>query len=268
MQRVAAALFLAAGFMSGRAALAQAPAKPSPHLKFEVASLKPSPKDVRPTGIRPAQGGERYDAVGVPLRVLVMVAYRVKADQVVGGPGWMDTDLFDMHAKAEKPSTVEELHVMLQNLLAERFHLSFHRSTKELPMYALTVDKGGPKLEPHKATSAGDPWIEQAQEQFLHIQLTATFCPMDYFAWRLGQLLDLPVVDQTGLQGGYDFKLSYTRELPPGIPEGAQLNDQTIDASGPSLFEAIRRQLGLKLEKQRGPVEILAVDRVERLSEN
>jgi uncharacterized protein (TIGR03435 family) len=259
---------MAAGLIAGQAARAQAPAKPSPDLKFEVASLKPSPPDVRGGGIRPAQGGERYDANGVSLRLLITVAYRVKADQVVGGPGWMDTDRFDMHAKAEKPSNAEELHIMLQNLLAERFQLQLHRTTKELPIYALTVDKGGPKMEPHEAKSAGDPWIDQAQEQFLHMKMTATFCPMDYFAWRLGQLLDRPVVDQTNLQGGYDFKLSYTREPPPGMQEGAQLNGQPIDTSGPSLVEAIRDQLGLKLEKKKGPVEILAIDHVEKPGEN
>ena len=268
MQRVAAALSIAAGLMLGQTAPAQAPARPSPDLKFEVASLKPSPKDARPNGIRPAQGGLRYEASGVPLKLLIMVAYRVKADQVVGGPGWMDTDLFDMQAKAEKPSNVEELHVMLGSLLAARFQLQFHRSTKELPMYALTVDNGGPKLTPHEAKSAGDPWIDQAQEHFLHLQLIATFCPMDYFAWRLGQLMDLPVVDQTKLKGGYDFKLSYTRELPPGMAPDAQINGEAIDTSGPSVFEAVRQQLGLKLEKQKGPVEILAIDHVEKVSGN
>ena len=197
-----------------------------------------------------------------------MVAYRVKRDQVVGGPAWLDTDLYDMQAKAEKPSNVEELHVMLQNLLMERFQLQFHRTTKELPMYALTVDKGGPKLEAHEAKSAGDPWIGQTQEQILHNKLTATFCPMDYFAWRLSMLMDLPVVDQTNLKGGYDFKLSYTQEPPPGMPEGAQINGQAIDTSGPNIFEAIRQQLGLKLERQKGPVEILAIDRAEKANGN
>jgi uncharacterized protein (TIGR03435 family) len=100
------------------------------------------------------------------------------------------------------------------------------------------------------------------------MKLTATFCPMDYFAWRLGQLLDRPVADQTNLQGGYDFTLSYTREPPAGMPEGAQLNGQPIDTSGPSLVEAIRDQLGLKLEKKKEPVEILAIDHVEKPGEN
>lgn len=71
-------------------------------------------------------------------------------------------DLFEMNAKAERSSSTEELNIMLQNLLAERFKLRFHRDTKELPMYVLTVDKNGPKLRAHEARSAGDPWIDQA----------------------------------------------------------------------------------------------------------
>jgi uncharacterized protein (TIGR03435 family) len=247
---------------------AQAPAKPSPNLTFEVASLKPSPKDTRPGGIRPTPGGERYEANGCPLKLMIQVAYRLKAEQVVGGPAWMDTDLFDMNAKAEKPSTTDELHLMLQNLLAERFKLQFHRSAKEMPMYALTVDKGGPKMQAHQAASAGDPWIDQAQDKPFHLNLTATFAPMDYFAWRLSMLMDLPVVDHTGLKGGYDFKLLYTRDVPPNIPEGAQLNGQPIDTSGPTIFEALRQQLGLKLDKTKGPVDTMAIDHVEKPDAN
>jgi len=263
-----AALFSAAAFVLGETALAQAPAQLSPDLKFEVASLKPSPPDARMVGIRPAQGGERYEATGVPLKVLIMTAYRVRLEQIVGGPKWLDTDLFDMQAKAEKPSSVDELHMMLRNLLAERFQLQTHGATKELPMYALTVDKGGPKMEAHQAKSAGDPWIDQLQKPFLHFTLTAAFCPMEYFAWRLGQLMDAPVVDQTDLKGDYDFKLTYTRELPPQMKEGDLLNGEPIDTSGPTVFEAVREQLGLKLEKKKGPVEVISIDHVEKLSGN
>lgn len=237
-------------------------------MKFEVASLKPSPPGGRGGGIRPTLGGERYVATNIPLKLLITVAYRVKAEQVVGGPDWMNTDLYDMNAKAEKPSSVEDLHLMLQDLLAERFKLKFHRETKEMPVYALTVDKNGPKLLAHEAQSAGDPWIDQTQEQFLHMKMHATFVPMEYFAWRLAQMLDRPVLDQTKLKGGYDFDLAYTRELPPGLPEGAVLNGVPVDTSGPSIFEAIQKQLGLKLERQKGPVEIMVIDRAEKAVEN
>jgi uncharacterized protein (TIGR03435 family) len=91
---------------------------------------------------------------------------------------------------------------------------------------------------------------------------------MDYFAWQFGQLMDLPVVNQTDLKGDYDFKLTYTRELPPQFKEGDSYNGELIDTSGPSVFEAVREQLGLKLEKKKGPVEVLAIDHVEKLSAN
>lgn len=247
---------------------AQAPATTSTSLKFEVASLKASQPGGRGGGIRPAPGGERYVANNIPLRLLIMVAYRVKADQVSGGPSWMDTETWDMNAKAERPSNVEELHVMLQNLLAERFHLQFHRETKELPVYALSVDKGGPKMQPHDAQNAGEPWMDQAVEQVVRMKMNAKFVPMDYFAWRLGQVLDRPVIDQTRLKGGYDFDLAYTRDLPPGIPEGAMINGAPIDTSGPNIFAALRQQLGLRLDAQKGPVDIMVIDHAEKPAEN
>jgi len=196
-------------------------ASDSSALRFEVASLKSSAPGGRGGIIRPSPGGERYLATGIPLQLLMMVAYRVKADQITGGPAWTLTDRFDMNAKAERPSTVEELHTMLKNLLADRFHLQFHRETKELPVYALTVDKAGIKLTPHEAQSAGDPWMDQSVDQVVSVKMKATSVPMDYFAWRLGQMLDRPVIDLTKLKGGYDFSLAYTRDLPPGLNEGA-----------------------------------------------
>ncbi len=266
--RVIVIAFLAIGILNAPTVRAQSPSAAPAPLKFEVASLKPSAPGGRGGGIRPGQGGERYDATNVSLRLLITVAYRVKDEQVAGGPEWLDAQLYDMRAKAEKPSGMEELHPMLQDLLAERFQLKFHRETKELPIYALTVDKNGPKLQPHEAQSAGDPWIDQAQEQFLHLKWHATFVPMDFFAWRLGLFMDRPVVDLTQLKGGYDFDLAFTREPPPGLPENFQVNGQAIDTSGPSIFEAMQKQLGLKLERQKGPVEILVIDRAEKTAEN
>jgi uncharacterized protein (TIGR03435 family) len=91
--------------------LAQAPVKISPDLRFEVASFKPSTVQRDGFGIRPAPGGQRYEAVNCPINVMIQAAYRVKPDQIVGAPAWMNTDRFDMEAKAEKPSNADELHV-------------------------------------------------------------------------------------------------------------------------------------------------------------
>jgi uncharacterized protein (TIGR03435 family) len=248
--------------------LAQAPAKIPPDLQFEVASFKPSVASAPGGGIRPTQGGQRYQATNCPVKLMIQVAYRVKAEQIVGGPGWLDTDRFDMEAKAEKPSNADELHVMLMNLLVERMQLKFHREKKEMPMYALTVGKGGHKLTPHEAANAGEPWIDQIQAKFLHIKMNATYAPVDYFAFRLSQLMDRPVVDLTNLHGGYDFTLEYTRELPPGFPEGGKINGEDPDTSGPTIFEAVRQQLGLDLKAQKGPVDVIVIDHAEKPSAN
>src|SRR5262249_39504595 len=106
-------------------AFAQAQTPPKT-LKFEVASVKPTQDTSGRGGIRPAQGGERYIATGMPLRALIMVAYQVKPEQIAGGPDWINTDRWDMNAKAEKASNADELHLMLQDLLADRFQLKFH----------------------------------------------------------------------------------------------------------------------------------------------
>jgi uncharacterized protein (TIGR03435 family) len=266
MRRVAAAALAAIGILNCYSAQAQAPA--ATPLQFEVASLKPSQPGGRGGGIRPTPGGERYVASNIPLKLLITVAYRIRADQVVGGPAWIGTDLYDINAKAERPSSIEALHLMLQNLLAERFKLQFHRETKVLPIYALMVDKGGAKLQPDEAQSAGDPWIDNTVDHFPQMTMHGKFVPMDYFAWRLSMMLDRPVLDQTKLTGGYDFELKFTRELPPGTPEGALINGAPIDTSGPTIFEAIRQQLGLKLERQKGPVDIMVLDHAERPVEN
>jgi uncharacterized protein (TIGR03435 family) len=264
--------FLALALALAISTHAQVHAAASPSLKFEVASLKPSAGSSDIRGIRPAPGGERYLASNAPLKLMLMIAYRLKADQIIGGPTWVDTEGWDMTAKAERPSSGDELHMMLQNLLKERFRLQFHHETKELPVYVLAIntsrDKSGAGMTPHQPQNAGDTWIDQRVEGVVHVKMSARFTPMDYFAWRLGQVLDRPVVDRTNLKGGYDFELTYTRELPPNIPEGALINGNPIDTGGPTIFAALKQQLGLKLEPQKAPVEIMVIDHVEKPAEN
>lgn len=258
------------GLIAWSARSAQSPENVSPTLKFEVATLKPSPPIEKAGGgfygIRPTPGGERYEARQCPLTMMLTVAYRIKADQIVGGPDWMNTARFDMTAKAEKPATVDELHVMLKNLIADQFHLKFHTETKELPVYALMVDKDGPKLLSAHSDGevSGKSWIDVQIKQFPQNTWHATFVSMDYFAFRLSQMLDRPVIDLTKLPGSYDFDLSFTRELPPNMPPDAMINGAPIDTSGPTIYEAVRKQLGLRLERQKGPVQIMVIDHVEK----
>lgn len=262
MSRITTAL-VAVGLANWPSAQAQpSPVAPT-SLKFEVASLKPSQLGSSGGGIRPAPGGERYLASNISLRTLIMTAYRVQADQVLGGPTWMGTDLYDMNAKAERPSSLEELHLMLQDLLTDQFKLRFHHESRELPIYALLVDKDGPKLKAHEGQSAGDPWIDNTFEQ-LKMTMHAKFAPMDFFAWRLSMVMDRHVIDQTKLVGGYDFDLAFTREQPPG----ALINGAPVDTSTPTIFDAIRQQLGLKLERQKGPVDMMVIDHAEKPTGN
>lgn len=247
---------------------AQAPSRIPPDLRFEVVSLKPSTGHDPGGGIRPAPGGQRYVAVNCPIKLMIQVAFRVKAEQIAGGPSWLDTDLFDMEGRAEKPSSADELHVMLMNMLTDRLHLKFHSEKREMQMYALAVDKDGPKLTPHDATNGGDTWIDQTEAPFLHIRMKATYAPVDYLAFRLSQLMDRPVVDMTNLRGGYDFHLEFTRELPPGFPQGGKINGEEPDTSGFTVFAALKRQLGLDLKAQKGPVEVIVIDSADRPTAN
>jgi uncharacterized protein (TIGR03435 family) len=263
MQRVAVCSLFAASL------LAQAPAHIPADLRFEVVSLKPSngaPAGI--SGIRPAPGGQRYEARNCPIKMMIQVAYYVKPEQIVGGPSWLDADRFDMDANAERSSSIDELHVMLRNMLVDRLHLAFHREKREMPIYALTVDKGGAKLKPHQAANGGEPWIDQTSEKFLHIKMAATAATLDYLAFRLSVLMDRPVVNLTNLPGGYDFNLEYTQDLPLGFPPGGKINGEEPDTSGPPVFDALKQQLGLELKAQKGLAEVIVIDHVERPTEN
>jgi uncharacterized protein (TIGR03435 family) len=123
--------------------------------KFEVASIKPSQPGQTRYGIRPAPGGERYLASNVSLKIMITVAYRVRAEQVSGGPAWMDTEGFDMNAKAERPSSMEELHAMLQDLLADRFKLRFHRESRVNADVRVDCGQGWSQADAARSTERG-----------------------------------------------------------------------------------------------------------------
>jgi len=219
-------------------------------LQFDVASIKPSAPGSKLGTIRPAPGRRRYVGTSVSLKLLITVAYRVNYAQV-SGPAWISDDLFDVNAEAERPSSIEDLHVMLRNMVADRFRLRMHSENKAMPAYVLTVDKGGIKMTPRDPASAGDPEIRQPGPGVLNAKSAA----MDYFAWLLSLFVDKPILDKTGLGGVYDFELSWNPDLT--IEPGAE-------NTRPGLFEAVRRQLGLRLEAQNGPLPILVIDHAER----
>jgi uncharacterized protein (TIGR03435 family) len=270
-----ASLAMITGLASAQQGAAPKAAAKAP-LNFEVASVKATntrPQPGEGGGIRVLPGGQTYVARFVPLKLMIKLMYKITDSQIVGGPDWMNTDMFDVRAKAEKPSTLDDLHIMFQNMLADRFKLQFHRETRTLPAFVLTVDKGGWKMK-----------VNEEPEPFeIPIQFGGggppptppTFngrrCNMEYLGWWLGQQLnniqqlDRPVVDQTGLKGFYDFKLTFA----PDLSGRTGPNGETPPSfDGPNLFQALKEQLGLKLESSKGPVVVFIVDHVEKPADN
>jgi uncharacterized protein (TIGR03435 family) len=223
---------------------------------FDVASLKPSPHSVGKDG-RGAivTSPVRLSGRNVSLKSLIVEAYHVQPYQVTGGPNWLDLDEFDIDARAAGASTGAQLAAMLQALLAERFHLALHRDTKEMRVYTLTVDKGGSKLRP----STGEPRPSTSPQDFhggmrqlanlISIQLSIPTVD-DPTRPAIASGPPIPVVDKTGLEGNFDI----TVNLPHDFGGDSYTRWQ----------RALQDQLGLKLESQKMPQEILVVDRAER----
>jgi uncharacterized protein (TIGR03435 family) len=228
-------------------------------LAFEVASIRPH-KGMY-TVVRVSISGPKVTIEAYGLTGLIMDAYRLNGSyQISGGPSWMDSDSdrFDIVANApgEGTPTGDDVRRMLQSLLADRFQLKLHRETKERPVYALVVAKSGPKLK----ESAPDKEFSTSVGGVRTAQLTMTKATMEQFAVQLSTGgLDRPVIDKTGLAGRYDITLNW-------IPEYA--GPPAPDSNGVGVFTAVQEELGLKLEPQKAPVEILVIDHAEKPSEN
>ena len=195
---------------------------------------------------------------------MIALMYRIPARQIVGGPRWLEDDRYDVEAKADKKYTVDDLHTMYQNMLADRFHLKFHIETKEANAYVLTIDKNSSKMKVND-----QPQVYDIPITFSGIGvMNGVRVPMPYFSWLLGQLLqddERPVVDLTGLTGFYDFTLSY---LPQNLSQETHDNLPQETRDRPSIFDALKEQLGLKLTAQKGPVQYFVIDHVERPTSN
>ena len=230
-------------------------------LAFDVASVKPS----NPGGrglmlIRPMPGGQTYIARNVPLRMMITAMYRITDSQIAGGPDWIDTEHYDIDAKAERPSTLEQLHEMFRTLLADRFQLRYHHETREIPAYVLTVANSGTKLKPSESQEIFDVPIKPDGPS----RVVGTRVPMSYLSWYLSFRVGRPVVDGTALDGFYDFTLAW---LPnPGLDSpGVQYNDPSEE---PAILVAVREQLGLKSQPRKAPIEVLIIDHVVRPQAN
>lgn len=268
---------------------AQAPASTDTP-KFEVASVREntSSDGKMSFGIQP---GGRVTVVNLPLWDLIRQAYGLQRSQLVGGPDWMETARFDIIAKAEGDiprgagpgGPPGPLNFMLQDLLADRFKLRAHRETRELPIYVLTLARADGKLGAGLRPSTTDcaamrgrggrggvaigppaPGERPCGMRMAPGQLIGGGMPLSQLTLPLSQFTQRMVVDRTGLSGNFDIDLKWTPDGAPQGPPPPGIQLPPIDPNGPSLFTAVQEQLGLKLESERGPVEVLVIDHVER----
>ena len=248
------------------AAAAQAESKAP---AFEVASIKPSDPMARANGcfLKGQPGGQTFVGRCVSVRLLITYSLKIIDSQLVGGPSWLDSELYDLDAKADHTLTREEVAPMLETLLADRFKLQFHREARPLPSLVLTVDKGGPKMEANNGPNEWVIAIMPAPGASIP-KFKGTRCPVYYLSWWIAQRENRPVVDKTGLAGYWDFTLEF---VPEGFGEGLRKGLEGTPSpplDGPNLRSALREQLGLKLEPAKGPVDIYVIDHVEKAAGN
>jgi uncharacterized protein (TIGR03435 family) len=235
----------------------------TPRLTFDVASIHQAKPDQVYGGIRAIPGGHGYTARNVSVKLMISLMYKVPARQIRGGPTWLNTEHWDVEARADGTYSIDNLQTMYQNLLVDRFQLKFHKEAQTGNIYALTVDPSGSKLRVD--TTAQDYSIPMNGDS---AHTKGVRVPMNYFTWWLGQVLQndgRPVINQTGLTGYYDFELSFRPVLPPEESADA-LPPEVRDL--PPIATAVREQLGLKLTPAKGTYYNLVIDQIARPSDN
>jgi uncharacterized protein (TIGR03435 family) len=238
-------------------------------LTFDVASIKLT--TVKPFEnkylIQPLPGGEGYSVRNAPVQSLIGAMYNLPWQQITGGPEWLEADGYDIEAKADHSYRPAELRVMFQNLLADRFKLKFHREIREGPVYVLTVDKARSKLKVSESPRDPDPNWSPHRGTKGYVTVWEKVSMAEFCRWLRSALQSqtLPIIDKTGLDKNYDFSLAYLPEFPPDFDK-ERLPAAYRDL--PSLIDALPQQLGLVLQRQKGPVEYYVIDHVERPTEN
>jgi uncharacterized protein (TIGR03435 family) len=229
--------------------------------RFDVASIKLNTNGAGGGYPELAPGSRRFTATNLLMLDLIMSAYEVPPRQILGIPSAFFQERYDVYATCEQSIAKEQLPHLLQLLLAERFHLSVHRESKEQTVYALVPGKTGPRLH-ETSHEGGKPTLRQSGYSF-----TFTSADMSKLVGVLSQLTGRTVVDGTGLRGQYDFTLSYAPDPGGADRDGSNLST-AADGVPDSVFTALREQLGLDLEARKGQVEFIVVDRLDRLIPN
>jgi uncharacterized protein (TIGR03435 family) len=230
---------------------AQAQQQPAARVEFEVVSVKPGDPAFHGSSVRTNPGS--LEMRNTTLKNLVRSAYQLNEYQLEGGPKWMDSAIFNIDAKLPAGAPRDQMPLMFQALVADRFKLQFHRVTKTLPEYALVVAKGGPKVPVASEEDRNNGRSSQGDRQIKGWGL-----PISSLANMLIGVVGAPVLDRTGLEGKYNFILEFA----------PLLETPRADETLPSIFEALQEKLGLKLEPTKGPVEVVVIDGAEKPAEN
>jgi uncharacterized protein (TIGR03435 family) len=277
---LAIAMVVLAGLLCAREAGAQTPLARPKFEAFEVATIKKVDPDAQGGRYIVMQGANRFVEKAYTLKLLIAAAYDLNPKTISGGPGWAETEHYDIVAvtPGEVRPTRNEQMAMLRKLLEERFQLRFHREAREFSMYALEVAKNGAKISTSNTGTSGaglrpvapdsdvPPTVGPGVVYPQKIVLPGRNATLGELASLLQRaILDRPVGDRTGLTGRYDFDLEWA---PDETQFGGDVGAATAAAPSPPLFVAIEQELGLRLEAMRGPVEALVVDGVERPSAN
>jgi len=239
--------------------------------RFEAASVKRN-TSLDDNGARNLGGGGRMTFVNISLERIIAAAYEIEEYQLLNTPAWAKADRFDITATANS-ATLPQLNAMLRTLLAERFMLVVHAEERSLPSYVLSKARAdgrlGPMLKPSTADcgptgrGSGNGPAPGCTALLGPGSIGFAGQPISQLARALGMMLRQPVVDRTGLTGGYDFGLKFSPEGLPGIPTGPPgSTGPPSDPNSPTLFAALQEQLGLKLDAQRAPVKVVVVDSV------
>jgi uncharacterized protein (TIGR03435 family) len=284
-QRLAiVALLIVLGPPNAPGLRAQAQAADANSPAFEVASIKPNKSSDPPGGIGPEPGG-RFTARNMTLRALIRTAYNLQDYQISGGPDWVHSDRFDILAKGDSNAIVRS--GPLRRLLAERFKLTVHTESRELPIYALVMADTDRKLGPRLSKSDVDcaailkqrgpvlpppPSVPGRPPLCMGTgspgRMSSSGSTMPGLASDLARVVGRTVLDRTGLVGGFDLDLEWMPEFQPAVTGASAGTDIALPNDGPSIFTALREQLGLRLESTRGPVNVIVIDRVERPMED
>jgi uncharacterized protein (TIGR03435 family) len=257
--------------------------QPATRPEFEAASIKPSASS-RLMGTMLRDG--KLIATGASLKALVALAYEVRETEISGGLNWVGSERFDVNAKAAQPVGTSDLRLMIRALLEDRFQLRIHRDTKEMPVYALMIGKNGPKLKASNDLDCTDPSVYTPPPQLptpgqpagpvsircgnfyvLNDRLQGRKITLTQLASTLSNMnvVEQRVVDQTGITGTFDIDLQWD----PSSRTSSGSTDPTPDnKNSPHILEAFQEQLGLRLQSQVSPVQVIVIDNATKPTAN